>query len=82
MLLNTINIFFRRDCDATGLHEEIVNNLKDVLDHNNILVQSFQNAISEILENPGIEVIMRLTGKRSKDARIYNLPSASIPRLK
>lgn len=46
--------------------------IKDVLEKNNVLVQSFKTARSEIELNPRVEVKIKLIGKQTKDARTYN----------
>lgn len=48
-----------------------------MFDQHNVLAKSFRMAREEIKSNPAEEVKMRLIGKRSSDARTYNLPSVS-----
>ncbi|XP_031092245.1 uncharacterized protein LOC115996940 [Ipomoea triloba] len=68
----------RHESGTTSLHLEVVNDIKKkALDDNNVLVKSFRMTRSEIHNNPRTEVKMRLLGKRSKDARTYNLPTVS-----
>ncbi|XP_019184988.1 PREDICTED: uncharacterized protein LOC109179967 [Ipomoea nil] len=67
----------RPDGDLSDIHEEIVKDIQQALDANNVLVKSFRMARSEIDKNPVAEVKIKLLGKRSKDARTYNLPQVS-----
>ncbi|XP_031108530.1 uncharacterized protein LOC116013005 [Ipomoea triloba] len=63
------------DNDTTNrLHLDIVQNIKDALDENNAFVKSFRNASQHIENDPTAEIKIKLIGKRSKDARTYNLP--------
>ncbi|XP_031116687.1 uncharacterized protein LOC116020348 [Ipomoea triloba] len=70
-------LFKRKNNDKDSIHVEVVSDIKKVLDENNVLVQSFRNAKTHIQANPRVEIKMRLIGKRNKDARTYNLPTAS-----
>ncbi|XP_019166602.1 PREDICTED: uncharacterized protein LOC109162335 [Ipomoea nil] len=75
-LSNRINSV-RPDGEQNGIHVEIVNDIQEVLDTCNVLVKSFRMARSELQMNPLAEVKIKLLGKRSKDARTYNLPQVS-----
>lgn len=66
----------RQDRDNKDIHE-IVLDIKTFLDESNVLVKSFEMPMSEIELNPQSDVEMKLIGKRSKDARTYNLLSVS-----
>ncbi|XP_019199897.1 PREDICTED: uncharacterized protein LOC109193510 [Ipomoea nil] len=66
----------REDSNSRDINEEIVVELKNMLDQNNVLVNCFRMARTEIQSNPVVEVKMNLIGKRSKDGRTYNLPTA------
>ncbi|XP_031116689.1 uncharacterized protein LOC116020351 [Ipomoea triloba] len=68
---------FWKNNDKDSIHVEVVSDIKKVLDENNVLVQSFRNAKTHIQANPRVEIKMRLIDKRNKDARTYNLPTAS-----
>lgn len=59
------------------IHVEIVNQIQLELDKNNILVQSFRMSMLKLEKNPHAEVKIKLLGKRSTDARTYNLPQVS-----
>ncbi|XP_019157027.1 PREDICTED: uncharacterized protein LOC109153628 [Ipomoea nil] len=67
----------RENIATQDLHVEVVEDIKEVLDGNNVLVKSFRMAKAEIERNPRVEIKMRLIGKRTKDARTYNLPTTS-----
>ncbi|XP_031095170.1 uncharacterized protein LOC115999462 [Ipomoea triloba] len=53
--------------------EERVNKSVDALDESNAFVKTFRNASAHIENNPTAEIKIKLIGKRSKDARTYNL---------
>lgn len=59
------------------IHVEIVNQIQQELDKNNVLVQSFRMSMLKLEKNPHVEVKIKLLGKRSTDARTYNLPQVS-----
>ncbi|XP_031091157.1 uncharacterized protein LOC115996159 [Ipomoea triloba] len=67
----------RGENDKFNLHVDVVNDIKDVLDHYNVLVKSFRMAKSFIDSNPQAEIKMGLIGRRNTDARTYSLPTAS-----
>lgn len=69
--------FCRKDNNNSNIHVDVVVDIKEVFDENNVLVKSFRNAKSQIESNPRLEIKVRLLGRRSKDARTYNLPTAS-----
>ncbi|XP_019160783.1 PREDICTED: uncharacterized protein LOC109157339 [Ipomoea nil] len=73
---NRINAV-RGRADQDDIHVEIVNVLQKELDQNNVLVKSFRMARSELDSNSCAEVKIKLLGKRTKDARTYNLPQVS-----
>ncbi|XP_019189858.1 PREDICTED: uncharacterized protein LOC109184316 [Ipomoea nil] len=56
------------------MHREIVKDIKDALDENNVLVKSFRMAKTGMESNHRADIKIKLIGKRSKDARTYNLP--------
>ncbi|XP_019183654.1 PREDICTED: uncharacterized protein LOC109178476 [Ipomoea nil] len=63
--------------EQDDIHVEIVNVIQRELDNNNVLVKSFRMAMSELNSNPCAEVKIKLLGKRTKDARTYNLSQVS-----
>ncbi|XP_019186005.1 PREDICTED: uncharacterized protein LOC109180750 [Ipomoea nil] len=62
------------DESTNTMHCEIVKDIKDALDENNVLVKSFRMAKTEMESNRRADIKIKLIGKRSKDARTYNLP--------
>ncbi|XP_019178737.1 PREDICTED: uncharacterized protein LOC109173852 [Ipomoea nil] len=56
------------------IHREIVKDVKDALDENNVLVQSFRMAKTEMESNHRGDIKIKLIGKMNGDARTYNLP--------
>ncbi|XP_019170931.1 PREDICTED: uncharacterized protein LOC109166402 [Ipomoea nil] len=68
--------FAQSDDGKNRIHDGVVADIKEVLDEHNVLVKSFRMAKGEIESNPRVDVKMRLIGKRSSDARTYNLPTA------
>nr|XP_029145189.1 uncharacterized protein LOC112717234 [Arachis hypogaea] len=59
------------------IQEEVVNDLKMMLDQHNVLVKAFRNVKQSIAAEPTSKVKLRLLGKRGKDGRRYNLPSTN-----
>ncbi|XP_019171432.1 PREDICTED: uncharacterized protein LOC109166987 [Ipomoea nil] len=66
-----------RDVNSRDIQENIVEELKNMLDGNNVLVKCFRMARTEIQFNSVVEVKMNLIGSRNKDGRTYNLPTAN-----
>ncbi|KAK9060084.1 hypothetical protein SSX86_020788 [Deinandra increscens subsp. villosa] len=67
-------------CETSSTSEveiEIINQLKDMLDSQNQLVKTYRMVRDTYEDNPQVELKLRLIGKRSKDGRKYNLPTAS-----
>ncbi|XP_076946714.1 uncharacterized protein LOC143618348 [Bidens hawaiensis] len=56
---------------------EIIQHLKNILDSNNVLVQSYRMVRDCFKEKPNLDLKLRLIGNRQKDGRTYNLPTAS-----
>ncbi|XP_019150201.1 PREDICTED: uncharacterized protein LOC109147018 [Ipomoea nil] len=50
----------RENTSRQDLHVEVVEDIRDVLDENNVLVKSFRMARSEIDRNPRVDIKMRL----------------------
>ncbi|OIT07789.1 hypothetical protein A4A49_34833, partial [Nicotiana attenuata] len=59
------------------LHAEIVNDLKQMLDENNVLAKSFRMVRDQFQTDGTSNVRLRLIGKRGSDGRRYNLPTVS-----
>ncbi|KAM0064560.1 putative helitron helicase-like domain-containing protein [Helianthus debilis subsp. tardiflorus] len=59
------------------LDRHIIQELKEMLDSENELVKSYRMARDCFQQNPHINLKLRLIGKRTKDGRTYNLPTAS-----
>ncbi|CAH9106093.1 unnamed protein product, partial [Cuscuta epithymum] len=59
------------------LHVDIVSTLRQMLDQHNVLVKSFRMARDKIAECGHSNVYLKLIGRRSRDARTYNLPTVS-----
>ncbi|XP_031120315.1 uncharacterized protein LOC116023454 [Ipomoea triloba] len=73
---NRINAF-RGNEPSTEIHVQIVEDIKQDLDDHNVLVKCFRWAKTHIQCHPQAEFKMRLIGKRTGDARTYNLPTVS-----
>ncbi|KAL3643696.1 hypothetical protein CASFOL_014511 [Castilleja foliolosa] len=63
--------------NATDLQEDVVDELKAMLDQHNILVQSFRMAKEKISEVGNNNVSLKLIGRRSSQPPTYNLPDVS-----
>ncbi|XP_019191668.1 PREDICTED: uncharacterized protein LOC109186192 [Ipomoea nil] len=62
------------DHSTNTIHREIVKDIKDALDENNVLVKSFRMAKTNMESNQRVDIKIKLIGKRTTDARTYNLP--------
>nr|KAJ0198615.1 hypothetical protein LSAT_V11C700379790 [Lactuca sativa] len=59
------------------LNNDIIQDLKLMLDSNNVLVQSYRMVRDCFHENPHVNIKLKIIGRRDQDGRTYNLPSAS-----
>ncbi|XP_052111545.1 LOW QUALITY PROTEIN: uncharacterized protein LOC127742858 [Arachis duranensis] len=57
------------------IHEDIVRELKQMLDDNNVLVKAFRMVRDSLAREPNNTIKLRLLGKKGKDGRRYNLPN-------
>ncbi|XP_022030290.1 uncharacterized protein LOC110931193 [Helianthus annuus] len=67
----------RSTSTSETLDTEIIQYLKIMLDTNNQLVKTYRSVRDCLKVNPHVNLKLRLIGKREKDGRIYNLPTAS-----
>ena len=67
----------RSSSTSNSFDDEIINYLKATFDSTNELVKSYRMAKDCFIENPGINLKIRLIGRRQQDGRTYNLPIAS-----
>ncbi|KAK9069335.1 hypothetical protein SSX86_011237 [Deinandra increscens subsp. villosa] len=56
---------------------EIIEQLKSMLDRDNVLVKSYRMARDHLSQNPNCNLKLRIISNRKKDARTYNLPTSS-----
>ncbi|XP_024965736.1 uncharacterized protein LOC112505932 [Cynara cardunculus var. scolymus] len=63
--------------NSDSLDIEIIQYLKNILDAKNVLVKSYRIARDCFECYTDVKVKLRLIGKREKDGRTYNLPTAS-----
>ncbi|KAL3613373.1 hypothetical protein CASFOL_042786 [Castilleja foliolosa] len=70
----TILLAYDKD---NNLQEDIVSDLKLMLDEHNVLVQSFRMAREKINECEGTKVSLKLIIRRGPEVRNYNLPEVS-----
>ncbi|KAK9053943.1 hypothetical protein SSX86_025018 [Deinandra increscens subsp. villosa] len=56
---------------------EIIEQLKSMLDRDNVLVKSYRMARDHLSQNPNCNLKLRIISNRQKDARTYNLPTSS-----
>ncbi|XP_072090419.1 uncharacterized protein [Arachis hypogaea] len=57
------------------IHEDIVRELKQMLDDNNVLVKAFRMVRDSLTRESNNTIKLRLLDKREKDGRRYNLPN-------
>ena len=55
----------------------MVTSLRTMIDENNPIAMSFRMAAERIKETIDLDVKLCLIGKRSRDGRMYNLPTCS-----
>ncbi|CAH1421827.1 unnamed protein product [Lactuca virosa] len=67
----------RSTSNSSVLDNDIIQDLKLMLDSNNVLVQSYRMVRDCFHENPHVGIKLRIIGRRDQDGRTYNLPSAS-----
>nr|GEZ66554.1 hypothetical protein [Tanacetum cinerariifolium] len=68
--------------NQTGSHNDsvdpqVINDIKNLMDICNPLVITYMMARDRFIENNQQNVKLKLIGRREKDERTYNLPSAS-----
>ncbi|XP_035835770.1 uncharacterized protein LOC110888207 [Helianthus annuus] len=61
---------------AAALDRQLIEHIKDVLDIDNQLVKSYRMVKDSFQDNPQLSLKLRLIGRREKDGRTYNLPTA------
>ncbi|XP_022023789.1 uncharacterized protein LOC110924055 [Helianthus annuus] len=59
------------------LDTELIEYLKVILDSNNELVKTYRRVRDRFIDNPQVDLKLRLKANRSKDGRTYNLPTSS-----
>ncbi|CAH1430090.1 unnamed protein product [Lactuca virosa] len=62
---------------STSIDNYIIEDLKVMLDSNNVLVSSYRMVRDTFTKNPQVDLKLRIIGKRDRDGRTYNLPTAS-----
>ncbi|XP_022030782.1 uncharacterized protein LOC110931708 [Helianthus annuus] len=69
----------KKPASATSdlLDTELIEYLKLILDSNNQLVKTYRRVRDRFVDNPHIDLKLRLKANRSRDGRTYNLPTSS-----
>ncbi|XP_052621302.1 uncharacterized protein LOC111898559 [Lactuca sativa] len=62
---------------STSTDSDIIEDIKVMLDSNNVLVRSYRMVRDAFQKNPEVDMKLRLIGRREQDGRTYNLPTAS-----
>ncbi|XP_052627755.1 uncharacterized protein LOC111912983 [Lactuca sativa] len=71
-------IYFSGEKDqSTTTDSDIIQDIKVMLDSNNVLVRSYKMVRDTFQKNPQVDMKLRLIGRRERDGRTYNLPTAS-----
>ncbi|KAK9053689.1 hypothetical protein SSX86_024763 [Deinandra increscens subsp. villosa] len=68
---------FESKSSSVGVEVQIIQQLKDMLDKDNVLVKSYRMARDHLAQNPNCNVKLRIISNRNKDAQTYNLPTTS-----
>nr|KAJ0209704.1 hypothetical protein LSAT_V11C400181780 [Lactuca sativa] len=71
-------IYFSGEKDqSTSIDSDIIEDIKVMLDSNNVLVRSYRMVRDTFPKNPEVDMKLRLIERREQDGRTYNLPTAS-----
>nr|KAJ0226041.1 hypothetical protein LSAT_V11C100012190 [Lactuca sativa] len=71
-------IYFSGEKDqSTTIDSDIIQDIKVMLDSNNVLVRSYRMVRDTFQKNPQVDMKLRLIGRRERDGRTYNLPTTS-----
>ncbi|KAL7602055.1 hypothetical protein Lser_V15G21000 [Lactuca serriola] len=62
---------------STSIDTDIIEDIKVMLDSNNVLVKSYRMVRDNFQKNPQVDMKLRLIGRRQRDGRTYNIPTAS-----
>ncbi|XP_076921996.1 uncharacterized protein LOC143583630 [Bidens hawaiensis] len=62
---------------ANAMDLQIIQCLKEILDSQNVLVNTYRMVRDSLQENPHIDLKLRLIANRQKDGRTNNLPTTS-----
>ncbi|XP_052620949.1 uncharacterized protein LOC111908283 [Lactuca sativa] len=62
---------------SKSIDSDIIEDIKVILDSNNVLVRSYRMARDTFQKKPQVDMKLRLIGRRQRDGRTYNLPTAS-----
>ncbi|XP_029149862.2 uncharacterized protein [Arachis hypogaea] len=73
---NRIEIFSSRT-NNNNIDQSLVLDLKDMIDQHNVLAHTFRIVRNYLNQGDIANIRLRLYRKRSKDARVYNLPSSN-----
>nr|KYP69792.1 hypothetical protein KK1_008997 [Cajanus cajan] len=65
------------DKNSNPLHIEIVSNIKEMFDSHNPYIQTYRMVQDHLKKSNACSLKLRIIGKRGKDGRRYNLPTAS-----
>ncbi|CAH1447882.1 unnamed protein product [Lactuca virosa] len=68
---------FGENHPSTSFDNDIIEDLKVMLDSNNVLVSSYRMVRDAFQRNPHVDMKLRIIGQRNRDGRTYNLPTAS-----
>ncbi|CAH1445279.1 unnamed protein product [Lactuca virosa] len=62
---------------STSIDNDITEDLKLMLDSNNVLVSSYRMVRDTFKKYPQVDMKLKIIGRRDRDGRTYNLPTAS-----
>ena len=68
-------LFIIRTKKQNKIDPTVVSAIKSMLDEHNPIVQSFRMAAERVQTQTNVEVKLCLIGRRSRDGRMYNLPT-------
>nr|KAJ0199760.1 hypothetical protein LSAT_V11C600319750 [Lactuca sativa] len=62
---------------STSIDNDIIEDLKLMLDSNNVLVRSYRMVRDTFKKYPQVDMKLKIIGRRDRDGRTYNLPTTS-----
>nr|KAJ0211581.1 hypothetical protein LSAT_V11C400224370 [Lactuca sativa] len=72
----TTKLKIDKDDQSTSIDSDIIEDIKVMLDSNNVFVRSHRMVRDTFQKNPEVDMKLQLIGRREQDGKTYNLPTA------